>query len=363
MAEQIPFTRGVPSSDLLPIAELRASAATAFETDAVTALSYTPNGHPGLRAWIGEPHGVPLEQVICANGSLELFSFVCAVLLEQASTRRVIVEAPTYDRSLLLLRRLGAEIVGVPVDGDGMVVDALEEALADGVPALVYTIPNFQNPSGSTLSDARRRALCALAVDHGFTIIEDDPYGLLRWAGASRASLFSLAPGHVVTMSSFTKTVAPGLRVGYAVAAPALAKAIGAYATNTYIAPSMLAQSTLAAYCAAGHFEPGVARATAALHERCDAMVEAVREHFPATASFVVPEGGYFLWIDLGEGSDTSALAVRAQEAGVPFVRGRDFYVDGAGTTELRLAFSAVAPAQIRAGIERLGALTQSLTG
>ena len=357
MAEQIPFTRGVPSTDLLPIEQLRASAATAFETDAVTALSYTPNGHPGLRAWIGAPHGVPADQVICANGSLEVFSFACAVLLEQAATRRVIVEAPSYDRSILLLRRLGAEIVGVPVDGDGMVVEALEEALADGVPALVYTIPNFQNPSGSTLPEARRRALCALAARHGFTILEDDPYGLLRWAGASLPSLFSLAPDRVVTMSSFTKTVAPGLRVGYAIAAPALAKAIGAYATNTYIAPSMPAQATLAAYCAAGHFEPGVVRATDALHERCDAMVAAVREHFPAAASFVVPQGGYFLWIELGAGADTSALAVRAQAAGVPFVPGRDFYADGAGATELRLAFSAVAPAQIRAGIERLGAL------
>jgi len=357
MAEQIPFTRGVPSTDLLPIEQLRASAATAFETDAVTTLSYTPNGHPGLRSWIGESHGVPPEQVVCANGSLEVFSFVCAVLLEQAVTRRVIVEAPTYDRSILLLRRLGAEIVDVPVDAHGMVVDALEQVLEDGVPALVYTIPNFQNPSGSTLSGSRRHALCALAARHGFTIVEDDPYGLLRWAGSSEPSLFSLARDHVVTMSSFTKTVAPGLRVGYAVAAPALAQAIGLYATNTYIAPSMPAQATLAAYCAAGHFEPGVVRATAALHERCDAMVEAVGAHFPASARFVQPEGGYFLWVDLGDGADTSALAARAQAAGVPFVPGSDFYADGAGATELRLAFSAVAPAQIHAGIERLGAL------
>ena len=357
MPEQIPFTRGVPSTDLLPIEQLRASAATAFETDAVTTLSYTPNGHPGLRAWIGERHGVPSDQVICTNGSLEVFSFVCAVLLEQAATRRVIVEAPTYDRSILLLRRLGAEIVAVPVDRDGLVVEALEEVLADGVPALVYTIPNFQNPSGTTLSEPRRHELCELAARHGFTIVEDDPYGLLRWAGATAPSLFSLAPDRVVTMSSFTKTVAPGLRVGYAVAAPQRAKAIGAYATNTYIAPSMPAQATLAAYCAAGHFEPGVARATEALHERCDAMVEAVRARFPARARFVVPEGGYFLWVDLGDRAETSELAVRAQTAGVPFVPGSDFYADGSGTSQLRLAFSAVAPAQIREGIERLGGI------
>ena len=357
MAEQIPFTRGVPSADLLPIEQLRASAQTAFETDAVQALSYTPDGHPGLRSWIGARHGVGADQVICANGSLELFSFVAAVLLGAAPTRRVIVEAPTYDRSILILQRLGAEVVGVPVDQNGMVVEALEEELAKGPAALVYTIPNFQNPSGATLSRDRREALCALAARDGFTIVEDDPYGLLRWAGEPQPTIHSLAPEHVVTMSSFTKTVAPGLRIGYCVAAPLLAKAIGAYATNTYISPSMLPQATLAAYCAAGHFEPGVERATAALSERCAAMVQAVREHFPSTARLVVPQGGYFLWIDLGSGADTGALAVRAQAEGVPFVKGADFFADGAGGTALRLAFSAVLPPQIAVGIERLGAL------
>ena len=158
-----------------------------------------------------------------------------------------------------------------------------------------------------------------------------------------------------MTLSSFTKTVAPGLRIGYVVAPEALATAVGKYAENTYISPCMVSQTGLAAYCEAGYFEPGVERAKQALKARCDAMVESVRAHFPADAGMVVPQGGYFLWIDLGAGADTTALAARAAEAGVPFVKGADFYADGGGTTAMRLAFSAVPPDRIREGIERLG--------
>ena len=161
----------------------------------------------------------------------------------------------------------------------------------------------------------------------------------------------------MLTLSSFTKTVAPGLRIGYVVGSEGLAAAVGKYAENTYISPCMVSQAGLAAYCQAGYFEPGVERAKLELKARCDAMVEAVRTHFPSEARMVVPEGGYFLWIDLGPGADTTALAARAAEAGVPFVKGADFFADGGGTTCLRLAFSAVPADRIRAGIERLGAV------
>jgi 2-aminoadipate transaminase len=132
---------------------------------------------------------------------------------------------------------------------------------------------------------------------------------------------------------------------------------VGKHAENTYISPCMVSQAGLAAYCEAGYFEPGVERAKAELKARCDAMVESVREHFPASVRMVVPEGGYFLWLDLGPEADTTALAARAAEAGVPFVKGADFFADGSGTTCLRLAFSAVPPDRIREGIERLGAV------
>lgn len=358
MADAIPFTRGVPSADMLPVDDFRRALADAMEQEPAVALSYSPGGHPGLRRWIGERHGVPAENVICTNGSLEAFAFVAGVLLARASTTRVLVEAPTYDRSILILQRAGADVVGIPVDGDGIDTDALAAELERGAPAFLYVIPNFQNPSGATMSLARRRRVLALAAEHDVVVVEDDPYGLLRWAGASHPTLFDLDDaGNVLTMSSFTKTVAPGLRIGYVAASEALAAAVGKYAENTYISPCMVSQAGLAAYCRAGSFEPGVERARLELKARCDAMVESVREHFPSGARMVVPEGGYFLWLDLGPGADTTALGKRAAEAGVPFVRGADFYADGGGTTCLRLAFSAVPPERIREGIARLGAV------
>jgi 2-aminoadipate transaminase len=360
MADAIPFTRGVPSADMLPVDDMRAALATAMEREPVVALSYSPGGHNGLRRWIGARHGAPAERVNCANGSLEAFAFVAGVLLERASTARVIVEAPTYDRSILILKRAGADVVGVPVDGDGMDTDALAAELERGPAAFIYVIPNFQNPSGATMSLARRTRLLELARQHGTLVVEDDPYGLLRWAGETLPTLIDLDPGNVVTLSSFTKTVAPGLRIGYAVAPAEISAAIAKYAENTYISPCMVSQAGLAAYCEAGFFEPGVERAKQELKARCDAMVESVRQHFPADVKMVVPQGGYFLWLDLGPGADTTALALRAAEAGVPFVKGADFYADGGGTTSLRLAFSAVPADRIREGIERLGAVIAS---
>jgi 2-aminoadipate transaminase len=360
MADAIPFTRGVPSADMLPVDDFRRALADAMEREPAVALSYSTGGHPGLRQWIGERYGVPGERVVCANGSLEAFAFVTSVLLARASTRRVLVEAPTYDRSILILQRAGAEVVGIPVDGDGIDTDALAAELERERPAFLYVIPNFQNPSGATMSLERRTRVLELARQHGTVVVEDDPYGLLRWAGETLPQLFALDADNVITLSSFTKTVAPGLRVGYAVASAELAAAIGAYAENTYISPCMVSQAGLAAYCEAGYFEPGVARATRELKARCDAMVEAVGAHFPAGVRMVVPNGGYFLWLDLGPGADTTALAKRAAEAGVPFVKGADFYADGGGTTSLRLAFSAVPADRIREGIERLGAVIAS---
>jgi 2-aminoadipate transaminase len=185
--------------------------------------------------------------------------------------------------------------------------------------------------------------------------VEDDPYGLLRWRGERLPTLHELDGGdNVVTMSSFTKTIAPGLRAGYAISPPELTRRLATYATNTQISPCMLSHATIAAYCAAGRFEPNVERATGELHQRCDAMAAAVRAHFPDDARYAVPDGGYFMWVEL-PGTDTSALLERASAAGVPYVRGADFYSDGGGTSALRLAFSAVPPDRIREGIERLG--------
>ena len=201
-----------------------------------------------------------------------------------------------------------------------------------------------------------------LAAQHGVVVVEDDPYGLLRWAGESHPTLFELDDGErVITMSSFTKTVAPGLRDRLHRRARRRSPRRSASTPRTPTSrPAWSRRPGLAAYCEAGYFEPGVERAKLELKARCDAMVESVREHFPSGVQMVVPQGGYFLWIDLGPGADTTALGARAAEAGVPFVKGADFYADGGGTTCLRLAFSAVPADRIREGIERLGAVIAS---
>ena len=181
-----------------------------MEREPAVALSYSPGGHTGLRTWIGARYGVPAERVVCANGSLEAFAFVAWVLLARASSKRVLVEAPTYDRSILILQRAGAEVVGIPVDGDGIDTEALAAELERETPAFLYVIPNFQNPSGATMTLERRKRVLELAAQHDVIVVEDDPYGLLRWSGESYPTLFELDGGRVLTLSSFTKTVAPG---------------------------------------------------------------------------------------------------------------------------------------------------------
>src|SRR4051812_29610915 len=221
MASQIPFTRGVPSPDLLPVDDLREAMNEALQKEPAVALSYsTGAGHAGLRGWIAGRHDVDPERVVTTNGSLQALLFAGELLIGEGERRRVLVEAPTYDRAIVLLRRARADVHGIPSDGEGLDLDALEDDLRrNGPPALLYVIPTFQNPSGTTLPLERRRRLIELSREHGFTVIEDDPYGLLRWRGEGAPSLLELGGEGVVSMSSFTKTVAPGLRIGYAVLA------------------------------------------------------------------------------------------------------------------------------------------------
>jgi len=189
-------------------------------------------------------------------------------------------------------------------------------------------------------------------------VVEDDPYGLLRFEGAPAPTLHELDGGdNVIYSSSFTKTVAPGIRTGYLVLPERLAPALARLSENTYIAPNTFAEATLNAYCRAGRFEPNVERATAMLKQRRDAMEAALREHFPEGATWTTPQGGYFYWVDLPDAIDTTALLAEASERGVPYVSGADFCAGGGGRSSLRLAFSAVPPEQIAEGVARLGAL------
>jgi DNA-binding transcriptional MocR family regulator len=349
----ITFARGAPSLDIIPVDDLREAAQRAFEKDPGGAFSYgTSVGYPGLRNWLAEKHQVGPEQVIATNGSMQADAFLFQRNVKSGDT--VVVEKPTYDRTLLALRELGAEILAIPMEHDGIDVDALALELENGArPKLAHIIPNFQNPAGFTLSLEKRRRLLELAENYDFTIFEDDPYGELRFEGESLPRMIELDTNdRVVFASSFSKTVCPGIRVGYLVGPEAVVGDIIKRATNTYISPSMVSQSIVAEFCTSGALDRSIANVKEALRERRDAVCAALESEI-SDASFFPPEGGYFLWVELPDGSDVDALAAAAKDRGVIFVKGTDFVLEG-GLNTLRLAFSGVTPAQIEEGIGRL---------
>ena len=254
--EPISFARGVPAPECLPVEELADCARAALERDGRTLLSYGPvGGYAPLREWIAERHGVDPARVLVTNGSLQGFVF----LAQQLRGGRVLVEGPTYDRPLKVLASLGVEVTALSMDDEGLDPDALEHELRAGPkPAFLYTIPTFQNPSGRTLSAERRRRLVELAREHELLVLEDDPYGLVRYEGEA-PPLFELEGGDLVAYSSsFSKTIAPGIRVGYFVLPQALETELEALAVSTYITPVLLSQGTVFEFLRRGNFEPNL---------------------------------------------------------------------------------------------------------
>ncbi|HKP89548.1 MAG TPA: PLP-dependent aminotransferase family protein [Thermoleophilaceae bacterium] len=358
-ASPITFARGAPSLDIIPVEDLRQAAQGAFGSDPKGAFSYgTAGGYGPLRDWIAERHGTDREQVLATNGSMQADAFLFQLLIKPGDT--VIVEGPTYDRTLLALRELEADVVMIPVEADGIDVDALALALEGGArPKLAHIIPNFQNPAGVTLSLDKRRRLLELAALYDFTIFEDDPYGELRFEGESLPTMLSLdTEDRVVFASSFSKTVCPGIRVGYLVGPKATIAAVEQRATATYISPNMVAQSIVSEFCRSGALDRSIDTVKVALRERRDATCGALNSGIP-DASFVPPEGGYFLWVTLPEGADVDALAGAARDRGVVFVKGTDF---GGGLNTLRLAYSGVTPEEIEEGVGRLAEAYRGLS-
>ncbi len=351
----VSFARGVPAPECLPVEELADCAKAAIERDGKAVLSYGPGGGYGpLREWIAGRHGVEPGRVVVTSGSLQGFVFLAEQLVQPGA--RVLVEAPTYDRPIKILRRLGADIVGLPMDDDGLQPEALERALASGEkPAFLYTIATFQNPSGRTLSLERRRRIVELAQEHELLVLEDDPYGLVRYEGEPLPTLFELEGGvNVIYASSFSKTIAPGVRVGYFVLPAELAAKIEALAVSTYISPPFMTQATVHEFVRRGNFEPNLERVRGLLGARRDAMLEALERELPEGATWSRPEGGYFVWVDLP--NEAPSLAA-AEAAGVTFVEGKDFFADGSGGSSMRLAFSFVSPEEIAEGVSRLAPL------
>jgi 2-aminoadipate transaminase len=356
----ISFARGAPSLDIVDVEGLRESAQLAFEKDPGGTVAYgTSVGYVPLREWIAEQHDVEVDQVLVTNGSMQADAFLFQLLVGPGDP--VVVESPTYDRTLLNLRNREALLHMVELETDGIDTAGLRALVEGGVqPKLAHIIPNFQNPAGYTLSAEKRADLLSLAAEHDFTIFEDDPYIWIRFEGESLPTMLSQdEAGKVVYASSFSKTVCPGIRVGYLVGPQALIKQVQGIATNTYISPNMVAQSIVNQFARSGRMDGAIATVKNALRERRDALVAALERELPE-ARFSPPSGGYFMWVELPEGTDVGELETAAKERDVLFVKGTDFLLEG-GENTLRLAYSGVTPEQIDEGVTRLAEAARSL--
>jgi DNA-binding transcriptional MocR family regulator len=283
---------------------------------------------------------------VITNGGLQGLDMLARAL---AHGKPLVCEWPTYDRAYKLFLAAGAAILVASVDEHGVLPDQVEVALVgQSQPAFVYVIPTFQNPTGSTLTAERRAALADFSLRREVPIVEDDPYSLVRFEGEALPALFDYTQHRSIYMSSFSKTISPGLRVGFMVLPDRLSEELAAAATDTYITPVQLSQAVVHEFIRRGSFAPNLMRVNEQLKQRRDAMLAALEKHFGG-ASWLRPEGGYFIWLQLPAGADSREILARAE--GVAAVAGTEFT---AAANCIRLAYSFAAPDEIDPGLERL---------
>lgn len=358
LSEQtINFTRGVPADESFPLTQIAECAAFVLGgAYGPKIMQYGPSqGFMPLREWLATHHNVQPEQVLVGNGSLQLLDFLGHALIERGD--RVLTESPTYDRTLTLLRRHGAKVDGVRLEADGPDLTGLEAALRDGPPKLLYLIPDFQNPSGATMTLHKRQRIAELAEQHDFWLIEDAPYRPLRYRGQQLPTLFELAPTRTLHMSSFTKQIGPGVRVGYMIGEPKLLNRIARVAEDTYITPNLVGQAMVYEFCQRGLLQPQLEQLRSLYGERLDAIAAAIRDQLP-TAQWIEPDGGFFLSVALPQTTSSAELRQRASGIRLNLSDGRGFFPNpGDGEYFLRLPFCALTPEQIREGIRRLATI------
>ncbi|GAA2997737.1 aminotransferase-like domain-containing protein [Actinokineospora diospyrosa] len=355
----IPFTRGVPPEQVLPVTELVKLTTEVLSERPVELFQYprigANLGDDALRAALAGRLGTTPERVFVGNGSLQVLDLLAAALLS-GENKSVVVEEPTYDRARQIFERHGGQVTGVPLRSTGFAVDALADVVARVRPAFVYTIPDFQNPSGVCAGVEQRQALVDLAERHGFAIVEDTPYRALRYHGVELPSIADLAPERVITVGSLSKVLSPGLRVGYAVGTPELVAGIAVRAEGTYLTPTPLTQAVAARALEYGVVDSAIADAVAFLKPRHDSAVAAARAAF-GDALLAEPGGGYFLSV-LAESRLTEAeLVAGAKAAGVTFAPGSAFFPGGRlpdGKLFLRLPFQALPESDFARGARAL---------
>ena len=350
--EPINFTRGVPANESFPLEEILDATAAVLRDHGAAIMQYGPAaGFGPLREWIAQWQGVRTDQVLTGNGSLELVEFLCQGLLNPGDS--VFCEEPTYDRSILAFRRHKAEVTGIPLEADGPDINALEAALKKSVPKFFYVIADFQNPSGATCSAAKRRRIAELAGQHNFIILEDAPYRLLRYRGTDEPTLFSLAPDRTLHLSSFTKLIAPGVRMGFMVGNAETVTRIARVAEDAYISPGYFAHGVTYEWCRRGFLPPQVEKLKALYAPRLKACLDAVDRYMP-DARPTKPDGGFFISLTLPEGTKTTDVRAAATKRNLNLADGLAFFPNGGGERFLRLPYCALSPDQIEEGIKRL---------
>lgn len=358
----ISFAGSYPAKDMMPVEEFRAALGSVLARDGADLLSYGPTaGHGPLREAIAEAmrrRGAQAlaEGIVITNGSQQGLDLVFRALLDRGDP--VVMEEPTYTGALSVLHSLGARIVGVPMDDEGIRTDLLALALERHRPRVVYLQPTFQNPTTAVLSLARRREVLALAERFRCVVVEDDWAGDLRLEGSDLPSLYELDGGrHVIYVSTFSKKLIPGLRIGWVAAPAPVLERIVTLKQIEDCGTSPVLQAGLHAFLEAGGLESHLARVRRAYRERRDAMIDALTRSFPAHATWTRPAGGLFTWVTMPPGFDSVELLGLARERGVLFNTGDLFRADGSGRNCLRLSYGAVARDRIDAGVEILGTI------
>jgi 2-aminoadipate transaminase len=355
----ISFAGGLPAPELFPVAGILAATERVLRETGSQALQYSPTeGFSGLRESLAEEMrrrhvAAAPEDVLITTGSQQAIDLAGKVFLDAGDC--VLTENPTYLAALHCFEAYEARVVAVPMDEHGLIPEALADCIAREKPKLLYTVANFQNPTGITLSAERRAAVYSLAVRHGLLVVEDDPYGELRYAGSAIPPIKSLdTEGAVIYLSTVSKTITPGLRVGWAVANREILRKLVIAKQAADLHSSSLDQRIVHRYLLDCDHEAHVKRIRLAYRERYSAMDRCLQEHMPAGFSWTHPEGGMFLWVSCPAGIDTNELMREAMQQKVLFVPGQDFFPDASGHRFMRLNFSNASPERIRQGVHRL---------
>ena len=359
--DPISFSTGIGDANLFPVEDFRKVLQQVLRRDGISALDYGERaGYQPLRETIAQIlasqglHTHP-ERILITGGSQQAIALISQILIKPGDT--VLVEKPTYGGALNLFRALGANIVDIPVDENGMQVERVEKILKIHHPNMIYTIPNFQNPTGACMSGQRRRQLIALADQYNVPILEDDFVGDLRYEGYGIPALKALDPGgRVIYISTFSKMVMPGLRMGYIVTEGPLLEKLVDWKVISDLASSSLIQRALQAYVTVGRYQSHLRKAVQMYGKRNNAMQHAIQRYMPVDVRFTRPQGGLFVWLTLPDRVRVDELFTLACKSGVSFTPGPVFFSDPMdGRQYLRLNFVAQPPDRIEIGMQRLG--------